>query len=464
MAAASADARTYARTNSERFRHELYELLRIPSVSADPAYAADVRRAAEWLAAHMSGLNIQNVQVIPTAGHPVVYGEWLGAGADQPTVLVYGHYDVVPAAMADGWETPPFEPVEKDGKIYARGATDDKGQLFIHLKALESYLQTSGHAPVNVKFLLEGEEEVSSENLTSFIKAHQDLLSADVCVISDSSMRTIEEPAITYSLRGMVYLEVEVQGPSEDLHSGLWGGAVHNPALALVEILSRLYNPDHTIAVPGFYDDVVPLTTEERALIAQTELTEAQVRQMTGVPALWGDANYNIRERIAARPTLEINGLWSGWTGPGPKTIIPARAAAKISARLVGNQDPDTVYRQLQQYIESLAPPTVAVQVKLLSTDKPALIRYDLPEMQAAVRAYAKVWGVSPIFTRCGGSIPVVADIYALIGIPVVMMGYGLDDDGLHAPNEHFSIEMFQRGIETAIVYLEELAALKAGG
>ncbi len=464
MAAASADARTYARANSERFRHELHELLRIPSVSADPAHTADVQRAAEWLAAHMCGLNLQNVQVIPTAGHPVVYGEWLGAGADQPTVLVYGHYDVVPAEMGDGWDTSPFEPVEKDGKIYARGATDDKGQLFIHLKTLESYLQTGGHAPVNVKFLLEGEEEVASENLTSFIKAHLDLLRADVCVISDTSMRTIEEPAITYSLRGMVYIEVEVQGPSRDLHSGLWGGAVHNPALALVEILSRLHNPDHTIAVPGFYDDVVPLTPEERALIAQTELTEEQFRQMTGVPALWGDANYNIRERITARPTLEINGLWSGWTGPGPKTIIPARAGAKISARLVGNQDPDTIYRQLRQYIESLAPPTVAVQVTLLSADKPALIPYDLPEIQAAARAYAKAWGASPILTRSGGSIPVVADIHALMGIPVVMMGYGLDDDGLHAPNEHFSIEMFQRGIETAIVYLEELAALKAGG
>lgn len=242
------------------------------------------------------------------------------------------------------------------------------------------------------------------------------------------------------------------------------GGAVHNPALALVEILSRLHNPDHTIAVPGFYDDVVPLTPEERALIAQTELTEEQFRQMTGVPALWGDANYNIRERITARPTLEINGLWSGWTGPGPKTIIPARAGAKISARLVGNQDPDTIYRQLRQYIESLAPPTVAVQVTLLSADKPALIPYDLPEIQAAARAYAKAWGASPILTRSGGSIPVVADVHALMGIPVVMMGYGLDDDGLHAPNEHFSIEMFQRGIETAIVYLEELAALKAGG
>jgi acetylornithine deacetylase/succinyl-diaminopimelate desuccinylase-like protein len=375
-------------------------------------------------------------------------------------VLVYGHYDVVPAAMADGWDTPPFEPVEKDGKIYARGATDDKGQLFIHVKALESYLKTAGGAPVNVKIFLEGEEEVSSPNLVPFIKANLDLLMADVCVISDTSMRTIDEPAILHSLRGMTYIEVEVQGPSDDLHSGLWGGAVHNPALALVEILARLYNPDNTIAVPGFYDDVVPLTAEERAMIAKTDLTAEQFKQSTGVPAIWGDTNYNIRERISARPTLDINGLWSGWAGPGPKTIVPARAGAKLSSRLVGNQDPHKIYEQLKAYIESLAPPTVTVEVRLLTTGKPALFPFDIPEMQAASHAYEQAWGAKPLFTRGGGSIPVVAEIADLMGIPVVMMGYGLDDDGLHSPNERFSIEMFQRGIETAIVYLEELAQL----
>ncbi len=246
---------------------------------------------AEWLAAHMHGLNLQNVQVMPTAGHPVVYGEWLGAGPDKPTVLVYGHYDVVPAALEDGWVTDPFEPVEKDGKVFARGATDDKGQLFIHVKALESYLATGG-APVNVKFLLEGEEEVSSPNLLPFLKDHLDLLKADVCIISDSSMPAIDEPAITHSLRGMTYIEVEVQGPTDDLHSGFFGGAVHNPALALVEILGKLYNPDNTIAVPGFYDDVVPLTADERAMIAKTAMSEAQLKQATGVPAVWGNANY----------------------------------------------------------------------------------------------------------------------------------------------------------------------------
>jgi acetylornithine deacetylase/succinyl-diaminopimelate desuccinylase-like protein len=460
MTPASNAARAYSRANNDKFLDELKAMLRIPSLSGDPAHAGDVRRMAEWLAEHMAGLGLDKVAVMETAGHPVVYGQWLGAGPDKPTVLVYGHYDVVPAAIEDGWDSDPFEPVVRDGKIYARGATDDKGQLFVHVKALESYLQTSGAAPVNVKFLIEGEEEVSSLNLKPFIEAHLELLRADVAVISDTSMRSIEEPAILHSLRGMTYIEVDVSGPKEDLHSGLWGGAVHNPAMALAQILARMFNDDNTIAVPGFYDDVVPLTPAEREMIAKTDLTEAQYKQSTGVPAVWGDAAYNIRERIAARPTLDVNGLWSGWSGPGPKTIVPAKAGCKLSCRLVGNQDPHKIYDQLKAYIESLAPPTVTIEVRLLSTGKPALFSFDSPAMQAASRAYVRGWGAEPVFTRGGGSIPVVADIADLMGIPVVLMGFGLDDDGLHSPNERFSLEMFQRGIETTIVYLEELAQL----
>lgn len=461
MANVSENARKYSRNHAERFRHELLEFLRIPSLSGDPARAGDVKRAAEWLAANLHALGVKDAKVMPTAGHPVVYGSWTGAGPDKPTVLIYGHYDVVPAAMEDGWDTPPFEPVEKDGKIYARGATDDKGQLFIHAKALESYLETNGGAPVNVKFLIEGEEEVSSPNLAPFIKANLDLLKADVCVISDSSMRTPEEPAITHSLRGMTYIQLEVDGPRDDLHSGFWGGATHNPALALVEILSKLYNPDNTIAVPGFYDDVVALKKEERDMIAKTDLSEEQFKEATGVPAVWGDKKYSIRERVSARPTLDINGLWSGYSGPGPKTIIPAKAGAKLSSRLVANQDPDKIYQLLKKHIESITPATVRVKVNLLTRGKPALIPFDLPEMQAAARAYERGWGHKPVFTRGGGSIPIVADIREMMKIPVVMMGYGLDSDGLHAANEHYSIEMFHRGIETAIVYLEELAAAR---
>ncbi len=458
MVSSSEKARKYSRAHAERFRHELFEFLRIPSLSGDPAHADDVKRAAEWLASHLHALGLMKAEVMPTGGHPLVYAEWMGAGPEKPTVLVYGHYDVVPAAMEDGWDTPPFEPVERNGKIYGRGATDDKGQLFVHVKALESYLESNGGAPVNLKFLLEGEEEVSSPNLAPFIRSHLDLLDSDVCVISDSSMPTMERPAITHSLRGMTYLQIEIQGPKEDLHSGFWGGATHNPALALVEILSKLYNADHTIAVPGFYDDVVPLTAAEREMIAKNELTEQQFKAATGVPAIWGDKEYTIRERVSARPTLEINGLWSGYSGPGPKTIIPGKAGAKLSSRLVANQDPDKIYQVLKKYIESIVPPTVKVSVNLATKGKPALIPFDLPEMQAAARAYEKGWGHKPVFTRGGGSIPIVADIYNVMRIPVVMMGYGLDSDGLHSPNEHYSVEMFHRGIETAIVYLEELA------
>jgi acetylornithine deacetylase/succinyl-diaminopimelate desuccinylase-like protein len=434
MAISTQAAIQYARNHAGRFQHELSEMLRIPSLSADPEYADELRRMAEWLVEHLRDLGIENARTMPTAGPPVVYGEWLGAGKDKPTVLVYGHYDVVPAVMEDGWDHPPFDPVIKDGKVFARGATDNKGQLFIHIKALESYLE-SGGAPVNVKILLEGEEEISSPNLTPFIKEHIGLLKADVCVVSDTSMRVIEEPAITHSLRGMTYIEIEVDGPKEDLHSGLWGGAAHNPALALVEILSKLYNPDNTIAVPGFYDDVVPLKEEEREMIAKAALTEEQYRETTGVLATWGDENYTLRERVSARPTLDINGMWSGWAGPGPKTIIPAKAGAKLSSRLVGNQDPHKIYELMRKYIESITPETVSVKVSLLTTGWPALVPFDLPEMQAAVRAYEKGWGYTPVFTRG-------------------------DSDGLHSPNEHYSLKMFQRGIETAIIYLNELAQL----
>ena len=454
-------ARAYSRENGARFKDELFQMLRIPSLSADPAHAGDVRKMAEWLAAHMTSLGLDNVAVMETAGHPVVYGEWLGAGADAPTILVYGHYDVVPAAIEDGWDTEPFDPVEKDGVIYARGATDDKGQLFIHVKALESYLQTAGGAPVNVKYLIEGEEEVSSPNLLPFIKEHLEMLQADVCVISDSSMAAIEEPAITHSLRGMTYLEVEVHGPKEDLHSGFFGGAVHNPANAIADIISSLYNDDQTVAVAGFYDDVVELSDDERAMIARSDMSEQQLLESSGAAAQWGDQRYTIKERVSARPSLDVNGLWGGYAGPGPKTIIPASAGAKISCRLVANQDPNKIFDLIKAHIEQVAPPSVNVDVRLLTVGRAALVPFDLPEMQAAARAYERGWGHAPVFTRGGGSIPVVADIMDLIQIPVVMMVYGIDTDGLHSPKEHYRVEMFERGIETAIVYMEELAAIR---
>jgi acetylornithine deacetylase/succinyl-diaminopimelate desuccinylase-like protein len=452
----------YARDNLHRFQAELMEFLAIPSVSTEAEHAPDMARAAEWLADHLSTVGAENVKVVPTAGHPVVCGEWLGAGPDAKTILVYGHYDVVPADQAEGWESDPFDPVVRDGFLYARGASDDKGQLFTHVKALESYLRSSGSAPVNLKFFIEGEEELASPNLAPFLNENLDLLAADVCVISDTSMPALEEPAILHSLRGMTYLEIHVTGPHDDLHSGFWGGAVHNPALALSEILSRLHNPDHSIAVPGFYDDVVALTDAERNEIDKTAISDEQALKSTGVPALWGEADFTIKERVTARPTLEINGIGSGWTGAGPKTIIPASAMAKVSCRLVGNQDPHKIFDQIQSYVTSIAPPSISVRCELITTGEPALFPFDLPEMKAGVRAYEQGWGETPMFTRGGGSIPVVADIARLMGIPIVMMGFGLDDDGLHGANERFGIENFRRGIQTAIVFMDEISRLKS--
>jgi acetylornithine deacetylase/succinyl-diaminopimelate desuccinylase-like protein len=454
-------ARAFSREQGSRFVDELSEFLRIPSLSGSPDMAAEVAAAAEWLAQNMRAAGIEHVEVMPTAGHPVVYGDWLGAGPDKPTVLVYGHYDVVPASKSDGWDTEPFDPVIADGKIWARGATDDKGQLLTHIKAVESFLKSGGTPPVNVKYLMEGEEEISSPNLRPFIESHLELLAADVCVISDSSMRTIDEPAITYSLRGMTYIEVTVEGPKDDLHSGFYGGAVHNPALALAQLLAKMFDENNRIAVPGFYDDVVRISDREREEIAKSEMSEQDIIDATGVPQVWGEDDFSIRERVSARPTLEINGITSGWGGPGPKTIIPVDAKAKISSRLVANQDPHKIFELLKDFFESNAPSTVKVSVDLLTTGEPALVTFELPEMQAAKRAYEIGWGATPIFVRGGGSIPIVADILHLLDMPVVMMGFGLDTDGLHGTNEHFSLEMFQRGIETSIVYLDEIANLR---
>ena len=463
MPNANEKARKYSRDHAERFRRELHELIRIPSLSADPAHADDVKRAADWLAEHLHAMGVESARVMPTAGHPVVYGEWTGAGPDKPTVLVYGHYDVVPAAMEDGWNTPPFEPVEKDGKIYARGATDDKGQLFIHVKALESYLEGAGGAPVNVKFLLEGEEEVSSPNLAPFIKANLDLLKADVCVISDSSMPSIEEPAITHSLRGMTYIEIDVQGPTDDLHSGFCGGAAHNPALALVEILAKLYNPDNTIAVPGFYDDVVTADRgragddrEERAdrgavqeshgrsgHLGRQELHHARARLRPP------DARHqrHVERVLGARPQDHHSGQGGGQAElpsgrqPGPGQDLRAVEEAHRVDHAADREGDGQPADHGQAGADPLRPAGDAGRI---------------------ARLRERV-GAAPVFTRGGGSIPIVADIYDMMKIPVVMMGYGLDSDGLHAPNEHYSIEMFHRGIETAIVYLEELASLRRG-
>ncbi len=449
----------YAKQNAAAFRQQLYDLLRIPSVSTLPERAGAVKETAEWLADNMRRAGIENVAVMPTDGHPVVYGDWLHAEG-APTVLIYGHYDVQPAEKSDGWDNDPFQPVERDGKVYARGATDDKGQMFAHVKAVESLLQTQGTLPVNVKFVIEGEEEIGSPNLPAFLEAHKEQLAADVCVISDGGVLAEDQPSIVYALRGLVALEVEVQGPAIDLHSGMYGGAVHNPVQALAEIIAALHDKEGRVTAPGFYDDVLALSAEERAELKKTDVTESDWLTQNGAPAIWGEPQFSIRERIGARPTLEINGMAGGFYGAGVKTVLPAKALAKITCRLVANQDPQKIFDVVKAYIEQIAPSSVRVDVRQLKgSGHPALVEIDTPPMQAAVRAYELGFGVRPVFMREGGSIPVVADFQQMLGLPVVLMGFGLNTDGPHGPNEHFNLSMFHKGIDTSMHFLNEIKA-----
>lgn len=449
----------YAKQHGEEYRAQLRDLIRIPSISTLPEKAGDVQRAADWLAKEMRRIGL-NAEVVQTAGHPIVYGEWMGAGENAKTVLVYGHYDVQPAEREDGWDTDPFEPVEKDGILYARGSSDDKGQMFAHVKAVESYLATEGKLPVNIKLLVEGEEEISSKHLGEFVKNNVERLKADVCVISDTGFMAKDQPAIVYSLRGLTYMELHVYGPSKDLHSGAFGGTVHNPGQALCEIIAQLHNPDGSVNVPGFYDDVLALSDEERAETAKTNWSDEKHLEVTGVPQIWGEAAYNLRERVGARPTLEVNGILCGFTGEGAKTVLPAKAMAKISCRLVANQDPHKIYELVRERIKALTPPTVTSELRLLHVGEPAITTLDSPAMQAAIAAYEQGWGKRPIFLREGGSIPIVADFMRELNLPVILMGFGLDTDGAHGPNEHFHIDMFHKGIDTAIHFLREVATV----
>jgi len=444
----------YAGEHREQHLAELQDFLQIPSVSTLPERANDVQRTADWIASQMKTIGLQNVQVIPTEGHPVVYGEWLGA-PERPTILIYGHYDVQPADPLDEWVSPPFEPQIRDEQIFARGAADDKGQLFTHLKAVESYLQTAGYLLVNVKFIIEGEEEIGSVHLETFCRQHRDLLASDVAIISDTHMLGLDKPSIVYALRGLTYMEVEVRGPSHDLHSGSYGGAVHNPAQVLCQIIAQLHDDKGRITIPGFYDDVRPLSDDERKQLASLPFDEAQFRQEAGVHRTWGEAGYTVLEQISARPTLDVNGLISGFTGEGAKTVLPAWARAKVSMRLVPDQRTHDIAEKFRRYVESLAPDTVEITVReLTGGGEPAFIDLNLPEMQAAVRAYEEGFGAKPVFIREGGSIPVVAIFKEVLNLPTILMGFGLADDCLHAPNEKLNLECFYRGIQTSIRFM----------
>jgi acetylornithine deacetylase/succinyl-diaminopimelate desuccinylase-like protein len=447
----------YAADQRADFLAELKKFLALPSISALPAYRSEVQHTAQWLADYLSALGLQRAVVNPTTGHPIVTAEWLEAGPDKPTILIYGHYDVQPVDPIDLWHSDPFQADVRDDYLYARGASDDKGQTFIHIKALESYLKTTGRLPVNVKVIVEGEEEVGGPSLDPFIETHQDLLQADVAVISDTHMLRPNLPCIIYALRGLSYIQVEVTGPARDLHSGQFGGAVYNPLQALCEMLAALKDRDGHITVPGFYDKVRPFNTAERERLAQSPFDEAAFKQLAGVSALWGEAGYTTKEQITARPTLEINGIWGGFTDEGAKTVLPSKAHAKISCRLVADQDHHEIARLLSDHLRQIAPPQVTVAVRFLHGGRGALVNLDSKYMRAAGQVLQQVFGQAPVFEREGGSIPVVSTFQTVLGIDSILLGFGLPDDGLHSPNERFYLPNFYKGIETVIRYFDEL-------
>lgn len=447
----------YTNEQFDRFVSDLVALLRIPTVSTDPAYAEDVARGAEWLADHLREIGVAHVEVVRTEGHPIVYAEHL-PHADRPTVLVYGHYDVQPPDPVALWNSPPFEPTRKNDTLYARGACDDKGQLMMHVKALQSYLATGSTPPVNLKFLIEGEEECGSPNLAPFIEKHKDKLAADVVAISDTAMFAEDTPSITYGLRGLAYVEVELTGPNRDLHSGIYGGAVDNPANVLSRLIADLHDDDRRVTVEGFYDDVIPLTPDERETFANLPFDEDGWLDEVGLADARTESGYSVKEAISARPTLDVNGLWSGYQGEGAKTVLPAKAGAKISCRLVPGQDPHDITRKLRRHFEAHVPDTVTLSFTNLHGGQPVLVDTSHPAMQAAADAIAAVFDQAPVFTRDGGSIPIVAEFKRLLGLDSILMGFGLNSDAIHSPNEHFGLNRYAKGIRSIIRFQQAYA------
>src|SRR6478609_6945163 len=435
----------FINTNRDRYVEELKAYLAIPSISALPQHAAD----------EMRRIGMQNVRLVETPGFPVVYGDWLGAPG-APTILFYGHYDVQPVDPLDLWESPPFEATVRDGEIYARGAADDKGQVFMHLKAIEAHLKQNGRLPVNIKVMLEGEEEVGSEHLDDFIRSHKSDLAADVVVISDSPMFARGVPSICYGLRGLVYFQIDLRGSSTDLHSGSFGGAVANPAFVLAQMKDR----SGRIKIPGFYDDVVALQDEERKAWASLPFNEKKYKKDFGIPKVAGETGYTTLERTWARPTFEVNGLLSGFTGEGAKTVLPALAMAKVSMRLVPNQDPDKIAALFEDYIVKQAPKSVEIKVTRMHGGKPWMASFDNKFIQAAGRAIEQGFGRSPVFTREGGSIPVVATFQEELGLPSVLFGVGLPDENAHAPNEKLDVANFHNGVISSAILYEEIGKL----
>ena len=447
----------YLDSHRDRFLEDLKAILRIPSVSADPAFKADVRRCAEHLAKHLGAIGMTTAEVVDTKGHPIVYAEWLGAPG-APTVLLYGHYDVQPADPLELWKTPPFEPTLTDGKLYARGACDDKGQVYMHCSAIAAHLAVNSKLPVNIKMMIEGEEESGSGSLEPFLLAWKDRLKADVIVVSDTSMLGPDQPALCYALRGLVYTQIEVTGPTRDLHSGEFGGAVKNPANALGAILGGLHDADGRCTVPGFYDRVRTLTDTEKQAIAELPFDETAFLKETGAPIAFGEKGHSTYERVTSRPTCDVNGMWSGYIGAGAKTVLPSFAAAKVSMRLVPDQNPDEVFAAFDAHVRKLAHPGVTVKVVNHHGAVPFITDPDHPMLQAAVRALARAWTKKPALFREGGSIPVMAAFQKVLGYPCILMGFGLHDDQVHAPNEKFSLTSFHGGTKSCAYLYEELA------
>jgi len=456
-------ALNFAQQNKHSHLSRLCDWLRIPSISTLPENAQDVRSAAQFAARFLKDTGMTLVEIRETNGHPIVYGEWLETRHPSPaTLLIYGHFDVQPIDPIEEWARPPFEPIIEGDNLYARGASDDKGQAFAILAALESYFKTSGRLPVNVKILLEGEEEVTSPNLFSYIREHAEEIKADAILIADQDMLDPEHPVLMWGLRGILYTEIEVTGPAHDLHSGTFGGSVDNPFNVLMRLLAQLQDGEtRRVLIPNFYDKVEELNDEERALISQAPINDEVGLYLTGAPALGGEKGYPLAERVSVRPTLEVHGIAGGFTGEGSKTVIPVKATAKVSMRLVPNQSPEEVFESLKSCLESICPPTVKLDVRAIGKAYPVKIDYKSPEVQAAAVAYEKGFGHMPVYLRGGGSLPIVDEMIKVLNVPVVMIGFGLPDDRTHAPNEKFHIPNFYRGIDTVIHYLDLFSKIK---
>lgn len=451
------DIISYIDEHGTDFEEELFELLRIPSISTSSEHKSDVQEAADFLVKQLESLDLDRVEKIETDGHPVVYAEYM-PHLDQPTVLVYGHYDVQPPDPLEEWETPPFEPTVRDGKIYARGAADDKGQVFTHVKALEAYRKSGEDFPVNIKFVIEGEEEIGSPHLAPFLEEHRDQLEADMVLVSDTAMFAEDTPSITYGLRGMIYMEVELVGPNRDLHSGVYGGAVDNPANVLCEIIAQLKDDDGRIQIPGFYDNVKDLTPEERDAYQQLPFDEEAFKDELQVRALNGEKGYTTLERSSARPTLDVNGMWSGYQGEGAKTVLPAKAGAKVSMRLVPDQDPHEIGDLFRDHIRTITPDTVSVDITEHHGGYPAMTDPDFYGIKAAAEAFESVYEKEPLLKREGGTIPIIADFKRILDAESILMGFSLDSSAIHSPNENFLLKDFHRGIKTSAKFFEVLS------